>query len=71
MQPNQEIIEIEISHSGEILVNAIGFTGSDCNKATEPVYEALGVAVDRTDKPEYFDRPNNSQGSSAISQIRQ
>jgi hypothetical protein len=68
---SQELIEVQISHQGEILVNPIGFIGKECDKAAEPVYEALGVVSSREDKPEYFDLPNNSQASSVVSRIRQ
>ena len=49
-------IEIIIEQSGEIKIDAIGFKGLDCEKATEFLEEALGVVAQKIKKPEYFQR---------------
>ena len=46
-------IEIIVSPSGEIKIDAIGFKGADCEKATRFLEEALGVADRQAKKPEY------------------
>lgn len=46
-------IEIIISPSGDIKIDAIGFKGADCEKATRYLEEALGLPVQRTRKPEF------------------
>jgi hypothetical protein len=46
-------IEVIVSPSGEIQIDAVGFTGADCEKATRFLEEALGVVSNRMKKPEY------------------
>ena len=46
-------IEIVIGTSGEIQIDAVGFKGPDCDKATKFLEEALGVVGQKTKKPEY------------------
>ena len=46
-------IEVVVSPSGEVLIEAIGFKGSDCETATRFLEEALGVCANRQRKPEY------------------
>jgi hypothetical protein len=46
-------IEIIIATSGEIQIDAVGFKGPDCEKATKFLEEALGVAGLKRKKPEY------------------
>jgi hypothetical protein len=46
-------IEIIVSPTGEIQIDAIGFKGADCEKATRFLEEALGVVNRRIKKPEY------------------
>jgi len=49
-------IEVIISSTGEVSINAIGFKGSDCEHATRFLEEALGVAGQKVKKPEFFQR---------------
>ncbi len=49
----KQTIEIVIAPSGEIAIDAIGFTGADCEKATAYLEAALGVAKGKVKKPEY------------------
>ncbi len=50
---NNRIIEIIVSPIGDITIDAIGFKGPDCEKATKFLEEALGVVGQKTKKPEY------------------
>jgi hypothetical protein len=47
-------IEIIVSPAGEISIDAIGFKGADCAKATRFLEEALGTAQNKVRKPEYL-----------------
>jgi hypothetical protein len=49
-------IEVIVSPSGDITIDAIGFKGADCEKATRFLEEALGVARPRNHKPEFHQR---------------
>ena len=49
-------IEIIIGTTGDIQIDAVGFKGPDCEKATQFLEEALGVVGQKTKKPEYHQR---------------
>ena len=49
-------LEILISPTGEIQIDAIGFKGPDCEQATRFLEEALGAVQVRQRKPEYQQR---------------
>ncbi len=49
----KQSIEVLVSARGDISINAIGFKGADCEKATKALEEALGVVRQKTRKPEY------------------
>ena len=46
-------IEVIVSPTGEIKIDAVGFKGADCEQATRFLEEALGVINHRAKKPEY------------------
>ena len=46
-------IEIIVSPTGDIKIDAVGFKGADCEQATRFLEEALGVVNQRAKKPEY------------------
>jgi hypothetical protein len=46
-------IEIIIQPSGEVKIDAIGFIGADCEKATAFLEHALGIEQIRVRKPEF------------------
>jgi hypothetical protein len=46
-------IEILVSPSGDISIDAVGFKGADCEKATRFLEDALGAVGRRVRKPEY------------------
>jgi hypothetical protein len=50
---NNRTIEIIIGTTGELQIDAVGFKGADCEKATAFLEEALGVVGKKVKKPEY------------------
>ena len=46
-------IEIIIGPGGELQIDAVGFKGPDCEKATQFLEQALGVVGTKTKKSEY------------------
>ena len=52
-------IEIIVSPKGDISINAFGFKGPDCERATRALEEALGVVQQRNKKPEYLTKANS------------
>jgi hypothetical protein len=53
---NTRTIEITISPEGELDIEAVGFHGLDCERATAFLEQALGKVADRHRKPDYFRR---------------
>ena len=49
-------IEVIVSPSGDISINAVGFKGPDCERATKALEEALGAVAQKLKKPEYHAR---------------
>ena len=49
-------IEIVVHPSGELHIDAFGLSGTDCEKATAFLEEALGVIGQKQCKPEYHRR---------------
>ena len=49
-------IEVTVSPRGDILIDAVGFKGADCEKATRFLEEALGIAGQKQKKPAYHQR---------------
>ena len=49
-------IEIIINSSGQLTINAAGFSGSDCEKATAFLEQALGKLTAKQRKPEWHQR---------------
>jgi hypothetical protein len=50
MKPHIEVI---VSPTGDIAIDAVGFKGSDCGKATRFLEEALGTVARRNKKAEF------------------
>jgi len=57
----KKTIEIIIGVAGEIKIDAIGFKGPDCERATQFLEEALGVVGKKVKKPEYHQRTQQRQ----------
>ena len=49
-------IEVLVSSTGEIKIDAVGFKGADCDHATKYLEEALGTVGTKVKKPEYHQR---------------
>lgn len=49
-------IEILIAPDGTLTIDAIGFKGTDCDKATKFLEQALGLTAGKQRKPEYHQR---------------
>ena len=49
-------IEVIVAPDGQLKIDAVGFQGADCEKATAFLEEALGQVSDRLHKPEYQSR---------------
>jgi hypothetical protein len=49
-------IEVIIAPDGSLKIDAVGFQGADCEKATAFLEEALGQVGERQRKPEYLIR---------------
>jgi len=49
-------IAIDIGPDGTLSIDAVGFSGPDCEQATQFLEEALGTTVARQLKPEHRQR---------------
>ncbi len=49
-------IEVIVAPDGSIQIDAVGFQGTDCERATAFLEDALGSVADRQRKPEYHNR---------------
>jgi len=49
-------IDIDIGPDGDLAIDAVGFSGPDCEEATKFLEEALGETASRGRKPEYRQR---------------
>ena len=54
-------IEVVVGTQGEIKIDAAGFKGADCEKATAFLEKALGTVKGKTKKPEYHQRVQAQQ----------
>jgi hypothetical protein len=52
-------IEIIVGPSGEIKIDAMGFKGADCERATQFLEDALGVVGKKDKKPDYYHSTKN------------
>ena len=53
---NSRSIEVIVNADGSLVVDAIGFKGPDCEKATRFLEEALGRIAAKQRKPAYSER---------------
>lgn len=58
-------INVVIAPDGSIKIDAVGFKGADCEKATKFLEDALGVTADRKRKPEFHHSQSNQQQQGA------
>jgi hypothetical protein len=54
-------IQVKISPTGEITVEADGFQGKGCEAATKAIEDALGKPRERTRKPDFWRQSNRHQ----------
>jgi len=54
-------IEIIVSPTGEVSIDAVGFKGADCERATAYLEKALGVQDRKVKKPEYRQQVRTTQ----------
>jgi hypothetical protein len=54
-------IEVIVGVDGSLKIDAVGFQGADCEKATAFLEDALGQVNDRQRKPEYNSRATVSR----------
>ena len=65
------LIEVTVSPQGDILIDAVGFKGADCEKATHFLEEALGVAGPKQQDQETKHKENGSGRSQPAGQASQ
>jgi hypothetical protein len=53
-------IEITVSPTGEIRIEAVGFVGTSCQQATQALEQALGTRKHFQPKPEYHRQSRRS-----------
>ncbi len=54
-------IEIIVMPDGQLKIDAVGFKGADCEKATAFLEKALGQVKGKQKKPEYHRQVQNQQ----------
>jgi hypothetical protein len=64
---NQRTIEVIVMPDGSLVIDAIGFKGPACEKATRFLEEALGQIAAKQRKPAYNER-NRTQTKQRVGQ---
>ncbi len=64
---NQRSIEVIVNTDGSLLIDAIGFKGPACEKATRFLEDALGQIATKQRKPDYNER-NRTQTKQRVGQ---
>lgn len=59
-------IQVRITPSGDITVEAHGFRGKGCEAATKAIEDALGKAGTRTRKPDYWRQSNAAKNQQRL-----
>ena len=54
-------IEVIVKTDGSLKIDALGFTGPDCEKATRFLEEALGKVAGKQKKPEFHRQVKRQQ----------
>ncbi len=57
----QQQIIVEVDQDGAVTIEAVGFKGAACEKATAEIEKALGVVASRRKKPEFHQTVTNQQ----------
>ena len=53
---NQRSIEVIVMPDGQLIIDAVGFKGAACDKATRFLEDALGQIASKQHKPAYSER---------------
>jgi len=56
-------IKVTLDETGAMTIEAIGFKGAECEKATAELERALGVARNKRKKPEYNQQAARKQSA--------
>jgi hypothetical protein len=59
-------IQVRITPSGDITVEAHGFRGKGCEAATKAIEDALGKPGTRTRKPDYWRQSNAAKNQQRL-----
>jgi hypothetical protein len=54
-------IEVIVKQDGSLKIDAVGFTGAECEKFTRFLEEALGKPTGRSKKPEHYRQVQRQQ----------
>ena len=54
-------IEVIVQTDGSLKIDAVGFQGADCEKATRFLEQALGRATGKQKKPEFYRQAQRQQ----------
>ena len=57
----KKTIEVTISPDGEVTVEAVGYSGAECERATVLFEKALGIVGKRKFKKERFEMPQSQE----------
>ncbi len=58
-------VEVTIAQTGQLQIEAAGFSGTDCEKATAFLETALGELQVKQRKPEFFQRNRRTRQQKA------
>ena len=57
----RKTIELTVEPNGQINIEAVGFSGPDCEKATAFLEQVLGKATHKRHTPDYYRRTHVQQ----------
>ena len=57
-----QTINVDIAPDGSVRIDAVGFSGADCEQATRFLEKALGQVTQKRKKPEYHQHASRQQG---------
>jgi len=60
---SKEQIDVWINTDGDITINAVGYTGSDCEDATRFLEEGLGLIGRKQRTRDYYRKTNNQNSN--------
>lgn len=64
-------IIIDIKKDGSSKIEAVGYVGNTCEKATEPFEELLGSVEDKEFKNEYYEQEYNLNSNKENDNLKQ